>query len=428
MQTFRDRKLSLWQSVVEERAARLAGAVDLDALRAQPRAAAATALAAAIDGGTPVSQPPLFARGDVAASVPGSLWRCNKLALALAWAKLQGDVHAVQQLQNQIAFSGCDPGWAETVEQYLLYFQKDKGSIPYRSGGDYVLDFALPPQATVALIGDWGTGSQMARDLLAQVARKKPDVVLHLGDIYYSGTPFECQARFFDICQNALPRTTALYTLSGNHDMYSGGAGYYWLVDRLGQQASYFCIRNADWQLLAMDTGYNDFNPFTVASHVTSLTDVEAAWHRDKIQHAGGRKSLLLSHHPPFSAFEGIGGEAGNPSLLGTFQDLLGQVALWFWGHEHRLDIYAPYKGLERGRCLGCSAIPVFVADDDFTPKFDVPLLPDPHGNGDSIRLGNDGTIYNHAYAILQFDGPKVKVSYYQDSDELQPLFTEFVG
>jgi DNA-binding transcriptional regulator YiaG len=41
----------------------------------------------------------------------------------------------------------------------------------YRGGGDYVLDVNLPDRATVALIGDWGTGTQTAAGLLAQVAR-----------------------------------------------------------------------------------------------------------------------------------------------------------------------------------------------------------------------------------------------------------------
>jgi predicted phosphodiesterase len=444
MQNFRDRKLSLWQSVVEEKvarslAARSAGGaaatraaaptgVNFDAVQHQPMAAAATALAVSLAGGTPRSRPPLFAQGLVAASVPSTIWACNKLALQIAWAKIQGDTQTIERLQDEWDYNTCDlAGWSETLEQYILYFQKNQGSIPYRKGGDYVLDYQLPAQATIALIGDWGTGTGVAKALLAQVARKKPDVVLHLGDIYYSGTEFESQARFLDICRQVLAADTALYTLAGNHDMYSGGAGYYGLVDQLGQQASYFCLRNANWQFLAMDTGYNDFNPFAVSSHVTALTDVEADWHRTKIQQAEGRKTVLLSHHQLFSAFEPIGGEAVNQNLLATFHDLLGNVALWFWGHEHRLDIYAPYQGLERGRCLGCSAIPVFVEADYFQPKFDVPLLPSPGDPTQIIRLGDDGTVYNRAYAIMKLDGASASVAYYQDSDENQPLFVEAI-
>ena len=54
--------------------------------------------------------------------------------------------------------------------------------------------------------------------------------------------------------------------------MYSGGEGYYWLVDELSQKASYFCIRNSDWQFVAMDTGYNDFSPFGVSRQSRNLS------------------------------------------------------------------------------------------------------------------------------------------------------------
>jgi hypothetical protein len=210
--------------------------------------------------------------------------------------------------------------------------------------------------------------------------------------------------------------------------MYSGGAGYYGLVDQLEQQASYFCLRNAAWQFLAMDTGYNDFDPLSVKSNVTSLTPTEAEWHRTKIAQAGGRKTVLLSHHPLFSAFEPIGGEAVNGDLLAVFGQVLPQVAAWFWGHEHRLGVYAPHLGLQRGRCLGCSAIPVFVVEDPMKPEFPVPLLEDPPGSGHTVRLGVNGDIYNRAYAILKLDGPNANVSYYQDSDEGRPLFSESIG
>jgi hypothetical protein len=448
--TFRERRLSLWQSAVEETVARRAAGpraaarglrpatlpLTDEAVRGSDPVRAATALAAALYAGQPLSDaqplPEAAALGvqqEAARGVVGTAWTCNKLALQLAWAKLTGDQQAIQKLGDELALGTCDPLWAETVARYLAYFTKDQGSIPYRSGGDYVLDVKLPERATVALIGDWGTGTPTAAGLLAQVARKRPDLVLHLGDIYYSGTQAEVQARFLDLCRQAFG-DTPVFSLSGNHDMYSGGAGYYWLVDQLGQKASYFCVRHQAWQLLALDTGVHDFNPFTVNSNVTYLTDEELRWHREKIQQGNdaGLKTVLLSHHQLFSAYEPIGGGAVNNLLLGQFRDVLGSVAAWFWGHEHRLDIYAPYLGLERGRCLGCSAIPEFVRADYYTAKFDVPLLPDPANQGRPVMLGDNGTVYNHAYAILSLNGRQAQVSYYQDTDEANPLFQESIS
>ena len=91
-----------------------------------------------------------------------------------------------------------------------------------------------------------------------------------------------------------------VYSLAGNHDMYSGGVGYYGLLQQLKQPASYFA-RNAAWQILGLDTGLHDNDVFSVNTNVTCLEPTEEAWHLDKITNAGGRKTILLSHHQLFS-------------------------------------------------------------------------------------------------------------------------------
>ena len=95
--------------------------------------------------------------------------------------------------------------------------------------------------------------------------------------------------------------------------MYSGGAGYYKLVDQLGQRASYFCLRNANWQFVAMDTGFTNsairlnFDPDD-PDDPHGLDKAEADWVCDKVTNAGGRNTILLSHHQPFSRFERLTG------------------------------------------------------------------------------------------------------------------------
>jgi hypothetical protein len=137
---------------------------------------------------------------------------------------------------------------------------------------------------------------------------------------------------------------------------------------------------------------------------------------------------VLLSHHQLFSAYDGTGQGAVNNLLRSQFQDALADVELWFWGHEHDLSIYAPYAGLQRGRCVGCSAIPVFVAPNHYTQKFPVPLVPGPDDPGRPVMLGDNGTVYNRANAIMELNGPGATVSYYQHTDEQGPLFKESAG
>ena len=94
----------------------------------------------------------------------------------------------------------------------------------------------IKADAQVALVGDWGTGAQPAIQILKHIAGCKPDVLIHLGDIYYSGTPAECASNFSFLIEQLVRRNNPsllVYTLAGNHDMYCGGAGYYDLICRL---------------------------------------------------------------------------------------------------------------------------------------------------------------------------------------------------
>ena len=241
----------------------------------------------------------------------------------------------------------------------------------------------------------------------------------------------------FDRTTGSLP----IYTLSGNHDMYSGGAGFYNLLPLLNpsppfaaaseQPASYFSLRTTDgaWQLLAMDTGLHDHDPFSVNDAVTYLEPSEEAWHVDKIQSFAktGGKTVLLSHHQLFSAFSGIGKlsdkplneSASNPKLLASWKAfaVAGNVAAWFWGHEHNLCVYQPYHDLTRGRCIGHGAIPVLLEQKPYEPLrglFDPPVLvPDPKDPSQPFQLGVDGGAYRHGYVLLRLEGAG-RAEYYE--------------
>jgi hypothetical protein len=90
---------------------------------------------------------------------------------------------------------------------------------------------------------------------------------------------------------------------------------------------------------------------------------------------------------------------------------------MWFWGHEHNLVIFKKYMGV-LGRCIGYGAFPVAIEEIPSKPKFpDVPL--------EDVKLGKGPGLYNHGYVLMELDGPRAAVSYYQDSDEETPLFRE---
>ncbi|HTR67794.1 MAG TPA: metallophosphoesterase [Terriglobales bacterium] len=426
--TYSDPLLSLWQSAVAEvhrKRASQRKAGMLAALKPlttpDDMLAPARLLGEQIREKGPTAPEQLFApslKGALTA-VAGTAEDCAKLAAKFLWAEMKGDHAASDLLAGELKASVCDDlGWSEVLTTYLA-FKASLQSLPYRDGLNPVFD--LGQSTKLAILGDWGTGDAPAVGVLQQVAALQPDIVLHLGDVYFAGTQNEQRSNFLDICHQVLSNNVRVFSLCGNHDMYSGGNGYYWLVDQLGQQASYFCLQNASWQFLAMDTGHNDNNPITVNSNMTSLNDHEAAWLLSKIPQSGTPRTVLLSHHQLFSPFSSVGKVNGtpfayNPNLLTNFQSVMQKIVLWFWGHEHTLAIYDPYMGLQRGRCVGASAVPVLTDQQSYKPGTGLTTFQNTGLATWAAQgiLGDNGTDYDHCFAFMTLNGTAAQVDYYR--------------
>ncbi|PWV50594.1 metallophosphoesterase [Chitinophaga sp. S165] len=315
----------------------------------------------------------------------------------------------------------------EDISTYSVINENDNGN-----------GFTLPSDARVAIIGDWGTGLADAQALLVDILQThNPHAIIHLGDIYYSGTPEECINNFSAIIKNAFDIAgippVPVFTIPGNHDYYSLGWGYYSMVYDLNneigtgtaafQPASYFCLRTEDggWQFLGMDTGYNDSNP---ADQIDSfyagpwLQPNELEWHQDKLNNFGGA-TILLSHHQLFSSNAKINGALSDYSALPeqnvylyqAFQPYFSKIAAWIWGHEHNFVMFEDnLLGLSKGRLVGCSAFEELTSSDPYAVNYpDIKNFIDPE-TGNTIELStnadlNGVTYYNHAYAIIDFSG-----------------------
>ncbi len=181
-----------------------------------------------------------------------------------------------------------------------------------------------------------------------------------------------------------------------------------------------------------MDTGYHDYDVLTVNTNLTSLVPTEETWHLDKINNAGGRKTILLSHHQLFSPYgDGVGedpasnkGLVTNPNLLKSFNGVMGNIAIWIWGHEHSLNVFPLYQGLAKGRCVGASAVPernLTAYTQNTSLDTAGAGLPEPpllsNANGQLIQLQQDSFgEFLHCYAILRLDsaGNNSVAEYYQ--------------
>jgi calcineurin-like phosphoesterase family protein len=360
---------------------------------------------------------------------------CARLGLQLLTAQLTGNTSAADEIEQQMIGSTCDARWAKTLKQYVAAYgvtgnPEARVYVTPKNAENSII--SIPARAKIALFGDWGTGAEPAKQILNHIRAQHPDILLHLGDIYYSGTPDECHDNFEVIVDETFDRakkkTPAVYTLCGNHDMYSGGRGYYDLISRLNkgravQKASFFCLRADDysWQLLAMDTGRNDYSPFSVNHAVTFVDPDEEAWLIERVQEFKG-KTILASHHPMFSAFsapspkDAAGNENPiNPNLKRLLDRLIaagGNIPAWFWGHEHNLCVYESYAGLKFGRCIGHSAVPVFSADEPYEV---VAGMLDPPALKSGTQTATLGDYCAHGFAILTLNGVSASVEYYQD-------------
>jgi Calcineurin-like phosphoesterase len=223
------------------------------------------------------------------------------------------------------------------------------------------------PQCTIGnsvrliLLADWGTGVPRARKLgasarqyLEQAATAGTEVhVIHLGDVYYSGWAAEYDAHFlpfWPVQPNEADRYGS-WCLNGNHDMYSGGHGYFdhLLADRRFArqgQSSYFSLENDYWQILALDTAYKEFD----------LEGNQANWVAESRNAQPAKKGVLLSHHQPYSSYE-----TAPDTILKRLQPVLERDLIlgWFWGHEHRCAFYEPMNHISYGRCVGHGGVPV---------------------------------------------------------------------
>jgi predicted phosphodiesterase len=407
---------SLWQAAIEQTVANAGEQVRGEVVHAMVQAT--NAVASSLKNG--VSPAHEAQAGGVNDSNPAKY--CSSIWWEIAKAQVAGDLKAEQNWRNQLGqFTTCDPRYAQAVQEYVQFKLKG-GKTPYKvwkNLSDFIVDWKLPAQARIAIIGDWGTGQAQGTALLQAIARKNPDLVIHLGDIYYAGTEFEMQNYFQNIWKKTFDLTKVRsFTLAGNHDMYSGGAPYYQLIAELGQPASYFCLRNDDWQFVALDTGLHDDD--ALDARPTYLEDTEVTWLKDKIATAGNRKTVLLSHHQLFTAIEDIGGQSVNTRLQGQVASILPKVEAWFWGHEHNQVIYKKWQGV-LARCLGHGAYPVGIDEIPAKPRFDVPM--------ENVLLHKGDAFHSHGYAVMDLDGPAARVSYYQDSDpEDQAMFVESFG
>ena len=400
-------------------------------------------------------------RGKTAIGAPLLSPHCVALLLQYAEAWITRNTPRQAALREEVHESGCDPGLLSAVTDYADAFWLHHDEIPYvpppgADSQEFVYPLPEKPSLRIGILSDWGSGDAAAEWALQQLMAQSPDLILHLGDVYYAGTGDEVQRNFLGPLQQ-YAAGVPVYNLPGNHDMYSGGQAFYAALAGLNQGkffpgtslraaqqgASFFCLKNSWLQLQGMDTGYFDSDLFDITRDTTQLHCPEAEWHLDKLRSAATAEcaTFLFSHHQAWSPFVGINSGAiltrddevdgpmlsFNQHLQSALQDVpLDTVRAWFWGHEHVLEVYdqtaiqgstlngAPGQSLPElfpwlpyAACVGYSGFTMLESDGPYQVQYgdDFKLL----YNGGYVlpsRIPPDGSdaIYDRGFTILDVE------------------------
>jgi hypothetical protein len=312
-------------------------------------------------------------------------------------------------------FSRTDIGWATVGIAKLVTLVRNKRAFQDRPAAP----LKIADNARVYLIGDWASGvpraravSERIRTLLVDPAFQNVEQhVIHLGDAYYSGFQKEYESSFLKYWP-VLPGEEGKYgswSVNGNHDMYSGGHAYFdfLLADprfRRQEQSSYFSLENANWQILGLDTAWDD----------KDLTGGQAKWVADTRRANRKKKGMLMSHHQLFCAYS----DDQNPKIRAKLdqQGVLGEglVDSWFWGHEHLCALYEPRDNVRFARLVGHGGIPEYV-------RLGAPPPTVSYQFQEFFESGLE-KFARFGFAVLEFAGASVQVQYISELGQVHKV------
>jgi len=277
----------------------------------------------------------------------------------------------------------------------------------------------LEEKARIVLVGDWASGVRRAQNVGKQIVKQLGDPaaaawdrhVIHLGDVYYAGFGREYRkhlAKYWPVAE-ADALQIGSWCLNGNHDMFTGGAGLFEFLSkdtRFGRQkgCTWFTLESPHWLIFGLDTAYESEG---LKGDKGGLAAPQGQWIIEQMARAPEKKVILLSHHQPFSAWEGDSPrlmEALHPVLQGSCP-----ITAWFWGHEHRCAIYKAAHNIQYPALIGHGGVPVYASSKE------------PRGGEvrdyDRRSFRRFGEKFSYmGFAVLDLDGPHATVQYVDEN------------
>lgn len=253
-----------------------------------------------------------------------------------------------------------DTEWLEYIEGWLEYSPLSGKIAKLPTGG---VEVAIPDDVTIAVVGDWGTGTDYSTEsaslVAAAIGARSPDYTVHLGDVYYAGAAQ--QRNFLDPWPPAAGASGS-FALNSNHDMYDGANAYLdvTLADQtffaLQGGKTHFALHNTNWVVVGLDTA----GPASWKRRYMDgdLDDDQLAFLGE--QASTGKRLVLLTHHHGLQA---VSGEPNDPLHAKVVDCVMSSRSgelpwYWYWGHLHAGYAHTDDAAVFRGRCAGHGAIP----------------------------------------------------------------------
>lgn len=331
---------------------------------------------------------------------------------------------------REIALDQFDIRWARSLIG-LMKMHLNVGKFDFRPGPTRA--DAIPDKARIGILGDWGTNLYGAPHCSRSLMDDEDgfDAIVHLGDVYYTGSKNEVQGRFlagWPFRQGTLNRAC-----NSNHEMFSGGVPYaQQTLTRFEQSSSLFWLENTSWVLLGLDSAYDDgkLGPLQV-DWITTICERAASTNK---------RVLFFSHHQPWRTDTG----EEQVELVAPIRRVLtsGQVFGWYWGHEHLCSLFEPHPTWQMwGACVGHSGFPYTrlkaatggqwrpsgdpVADDGrwhAVPQRGAGATTVPQGlllDGPNIWIpGHEAKFGPNGFAVLELDGEHLRELVFSASGE----------
>ncbi|MCA9688668.1 MAG: metallophosphoesterase family protein [Myxococcales bacterium] len=224
------------------------------------------------------------------------------------------------------------------------------------AGDDAVVRFAV--------VGDFGTGSDAQRQILAQIVavheRDGLDLLLTTGDnAYGAGTHQEWQENVFAIYQPLLTGVP-MFPVIGNHDDKTDEAQPYldslFLPEQALREQDHERYYSIDWgplHFVALDTerALDDMTPGLLLPELDE-PDEQDDWFRQDMEAQGRPWRIVSFHQPAFSNTEGRSPEQRmRQEFVPMFEEF--GVQLVVQGHNHLYERYHAIKGTTLTTTMG---------------------------------------------------------------------------